>query len=140
MHTSAACHGKSAELNKIVRTLASVPGGVTVDVVAKAFPQSTGSGTHTHFQQSAESFPVRDVPETLRVDEAVEDIAVILRATLPDPQPRGDLLERLTNLIGALDVGPDWEVRLRAADAPLVGHVESFELTVFNNPAGGTRA
>lgn len=123
---------RSDEVSRIVQALATLPGSLAMNVVARKYPRFGPGEPGRGFQQQSRSFGTDEVPEGLGLPADVEEVIITLKGTLPEPQAKDELVDQINEFFSDPDVAAYWDIRARFTQPN--ADYSQYELTIFRNP------
>jgi hypothetical protein len=122
---------QAAQVNQILRRLATLPGSQAVDVIAKKLPRLGPAEQDSPYHVSRRSFDVQQVPESFSIPSDSEEVIIRLHGSLGEGQAREALVDEFHAMFVGTELYQHWDVR---AQFKLNGNPRAaYELTVFSH-------
>ena len=96
---------------RIIRGLTTLPGGVSVEVLATKFPRLGPAEPGTGYQQEKQSFELDRLPDRLPIPSGMDEIVIMMQGAMAGADASLKLLAQVNDLLGSVQTNMCWESR-----------------------------
>ena len=101
----------SDDAAQIIRGLTTLPGGISVQVIAKRFPRLGPAEPGTGYMQKQQCFELKQLPADLPIPPGMDEILITMEGALDQAQSTLHLLAQVNDLLGAVSTTTCWDAR-----------------------------
>jgi hypothetical protein len=96
---------------QIIRGLTTLPGGISVQVIAKRFPRLGPAEPGTGYMQKQQCFELNHLPDDLPIPPGMDEILITMEGALDQAQSTLNLLSQVNDFLGAVSTTTCWDAR-----------------------------
>ncbi len=122
---------RAVQVRQIVQELASLPGGMAVEITAKKLPRFGPADLDSPYQVSTRVFTVQEIPESVSVPHDTDEVIIRLRGALGEPKAKAGLVDELHTFFSSPDLQDQWDLRTHFKNGS--DPRPAYELTVFSH-------
>jgi hypothetical protein len=102
---------RGEELATVLQALASIPGGSSLDVIARKFP-NRGPMDFSGYEEEAFTFQTNELPEVDFLPRDTEDVQIFLHGKM-DEGDKGAAIEQMQKLFWTSGLSANWMFQVR---------------------------